>query len=65
MELVIKEFSTIKLRQFFHEGGPYNIETSSLICYANQWTGFFMIFWSDFKNHEKNLMNCHVFKRDS
>ena len=24
-------------------GGPYHIETSSLICRANQWTGFYMI----------------------
>ena len=24
-------------------GGPYHIETSSSICKANQWTGFYMI----------------------
>ena len=24
-------------------GGRYNIETSQLICSANQWTGFYMI----------------------
>ena len=24
----------------FHNGGPYHIETSPLICRANQWTGF-------------------------
>ena len=23
-------------------GGPYHIETSQLICYENQWTGFYM-----------------------
>ena len=23
-------------------GGPYHIETSLLICKANQWTGFYM-----------------------
>ena len=27
----------------FHEGCPYHIETSPLICSANQWTGFYMI----------------------
>ena len=26
-----------------HRGGPYHIETSPLICGANQWTGFYMI----------------------
>ena len=26
-----------------HVGGPYDIETSSLICSANQWTGLYMI----------------------
>ena len=27
----------------FHEGSPYYIETSSLICSTNQWTDFDMI----------------------
>ena len=27
----------------FHDGGRYHIETSPLICGANQWTGFYMI----------------------
>ena len=27
----------------FHDGGPYHIETSSVICIANQWTGFYII----------------------
>ena len=27
----------------FHDGGRYHIETSPLICSANQWTGFSMI----------------------
>ena len=27
----------------FHDGGCYHIETSPLICRANQWTGFYMI----------------------
>ena len=28
--------------QLFFDGGPYHIETSQLICSANQWTGFYM-----------------------
>ena len=28
---------------FFLDRGPYHIETSPLICKANQWTGFYMI----------------------
>ena len=27
----------------FHDGGCYHIETSPLICGANQWTGFYMV----------------------
>ena len=27
----------------FHDGGSYNIESSSLIYSANQWTGFYVI----------------------
>ena len=26
-----------------HGGGPYHVETSPLICSANQWTSFYMI----------------------
>ena len=29
--------------KLFHDGGPYRIETSTLICRANQWTGFYLI----------------------
>ena len=32
-----------KLHWPFHDGGRYHIETSPLICSANQWTGFYMI----------------------
>ena len=32
-----------KLLQLFHNGGRYHIETSPLICFANQWTGSYMI----------------------
>ena len=35
--------------QLFHDGGLYHIETSSLICSANQWTGFYMIVTSVMK----------------
>ena len=36
---VIQLFSS----QLFHDGGRYHIETSPLICRANQWTGFYTI----------------------
>ena len=29
--------------QLFHDGGRDHIETSPLICTANQWTRFYMI----------------------
>ena len=29
--------------KLFRGGGPYHIETSPLICSANQWSGFYMI----------------------
>ena len=29
--------------ELFHDGGRYHIETSPLICSANQWAGFYMI----------------------
>ena len=32
-----------KIGQLFHNGGPYHIETSPLICCANKWTGLYMI----------------------
>ena len=37
---ISKVFFSSKL---FHEGGLFHIETSLLICSANQWTGFYMI----------------------
>ena len=39
-DVISKVFFSSKL---FHEGGPFHIETSLLICSANQWTGFYMI----------------------
>ena len=32
-----------KIAKLFHDNGLYHIETSSLICRTNQWTGFYMI----------------------
>ena len=34
---------TFTLTKLFHDEGRYDIETSPLICSANQWTGFYMI----------------------
>ena len=31
------------MQQLFHDGGPFHIETSPLICRVNQWTSFYMI----------------------
>ena len=39
-------FAFLKL---FHDEGSYHIETSPLICSANQWTGFYMIWTSVIK----------------
>ena len=33
----------VKNPELFHDGGSYHIETSRLICSANQWTGFYTI----------------------
>ena len=27
----------------FDDGGPYHIKNSPLICYSNQWAGFYMM----------------------
>ena len=39
----ISLFFFFQLRKLFHDGDPYNLEISRLICSANQWTGFYMI----------------------
>ena len=31
------------LIELFQDGGRYHIETSPLICFANQWTVYYMI----------------------
>ena len=36
--------------KLFHDGSPYHIETSPLICRANHWTGFYRIRISDMKD---------------
>ena len=33
----------LEMNLTLHDGGSYHIETSPLICYANQWTGFYMM----------------------
>ena len=38
-----KKLSSKNVSQLFHEGGPYHIEASPLICSANQLTGFYVI----------------------
>ena len=44
--------------ELFHDGGCYHIETSPLICYSNQWTGFYMIMASVMK--ELNETVCAI-----
>ena len=43
-----------------HDGGRYHIETSPLICSANQWTGFYMISASVMKGLKINLIFLSV-----
>ena len=48
-------FSYISLmRQLFHDGSPYHIESSPSICRANQWTNFYMIGTSVMKELKLN-----------
>ena len=35
--------SGLRDNKLFHDGVPYHAETGSLICGANQWTGFYMM----------------------
>ena len=44
IELFVKSTDTkcvLLIRYLFHGGGPCHIETSPLICYTSQWTGFY------------------------
>ena len=47
----------------FHDAGPYHIETSTLICSLNQWTGFYMIRTSDMKELKKLLKKLVYMKQ--
>ena len=44
----------------FHDGGRFHIETSSLICTANQWTGFYMITASILKGLNSLDKSCVI-----
>ena len=44
----------------FHEGGPYHIETSPLICSAYQCTGFYMIGTSVMNKLNVHQWRCSV-----
>ena len=44
--------------ELFHFGGLYHIETSPLICRANQWTGFYMIGISVIKEFKLKMKIC-------
>ena len=44
--------------KLFHDGGPYHIETSPLICSANQWAGFYMLETSVMK--ELRVMSYNI-----
>ena len=41
--LVLTKINQSDCRKQFHDGGPVHIETISLICSANQCTGFYVI----------------------
>ena len=43
----------------FHDGEHYHIETSPLICFVNQWTGFYMITTSVMKELILILFNTN------
>ena len=48
--------------ELFHDGGPYNMRTSPLIYFANQWNGFYMIGTSvkkRVKDFSEMLESCH------
>ena len=43
--------------KLYHDGGFYHIETSPLICRANQWTGSYMMRPSFMKELKYKKMN--------
>ena len=56
--LKFRHFSPLRYSRLllFHDGGPYHIEISPLICRANQWTSFYMIGTSIMKDFN----NLHI-----
>ena len=48
-----------------HDGGRYYIETSPLICCANQWTGFYIITASVMKELMNEVTHVSVLYRHS
>ena len=53
--------SYIRSVYLFDDVGPYHIETSTLICSANQWTGFYMRGTSVMK--ELDIMSLQIIGR--
>ena len=45
------------MAKIFHEGGPYHVEASPLICRASQWTDFYMIRASFMKEQVTNNLD--------
>ena len=45
--------------QLFHDGVPIKKETSQLICFTNQWTGFSMAEASVMKELKSEITTCN------
>ena len=41
--IYLNEYMQVAKRQLFHDGGSCRIETSPLICSADQWTDFCIV----------------------
>ena len=72
--IILNVFVEDSLCFHFYDEGPYHIETISLICRANQLTGFYMIEKTEKKTNginkilEKNkieIRNCQLFLETS
>ena len=55
-------FLSSEFSELFHDGGPYHIETSPLICRANHWTGFYMRRTSIMKNWKPGFYAARYFE---
>ena len=53
----IVSYPNVRKATCFHDGSPYYVETSTLICRANQWTGFYIIGTSVIKEWKKSLFH--------